>query len=352
MDVFTFSQPENNSLVARNTKTAKLPKRMDSALIFSLNDSSYFKFLSIFFIGILCAISIVKVPEVLVHKYGLYTIATKNFAEDSLASASLRKLVLPENSVENSLIFSGDTLFTVNYTSYTVKPGDSISSIVSRVGLKNMSTLLSVNNISNARRLRAGEKIKIPSMDGIIHTVTKGDSLGKIASKYNTNINVLLDVNDLDSTDLAIGSTLFIPGAALSSLDLRKSMGELFIYPIQGRLTSPYGYRSDPFTGVRTFHTGIDLAAPTGTLIKASLDGKVATAGYSPVYGNYVIISHDGGYQTLYGHMSSIIAKRGQTVLQGGSIGRVGSTGYSTGSHLHFSVYKGGNTIDPFSVLY
>ena len=124
------------------------------------------------------------------------------------------------------------------------------------------------------------------------------------------------------------------------------------MFPVQGyRITSRFGYRSDPFTGVRTFHTGIDLAAPYGTPIKASLAGTVAATGYSAVFGNYVILSHDDGFQTLYGHMSSIGASRGDRVAQGAVIGYVGSTGYSTGCHVHLSVYKKGKMIDPLSVL-
>ena len=147
------------------------------------------------------------------------------------------------------------------------------------------------------------------------------------------------------------GQTLFIPGGSLSTMALRRAMGELFISPVLGRLTSPYGYRKDPFTGVRSFHTGIDIAAPTGTAIKATLDGKVATTGYSPVYGNYVIITHDAGYQSLYGHMSTINVLRGQNVIQGARLGSVGNTGYSTGSHLHFSVYRNGKMVNPSSLL-
>jgi murein DD-endopeptidase MepM/ murein hydrolase activator NlpD len=134
-------------------------------------------------------------------------------------------------------------------------------------------------------------------------------------------------------------------------MDLRKALGELFVTPVMGRLTSPFGYRSDPFTGVRTFHTGIDIAAPTGTAVKATLDGKIATTGFSSVYGNYVIVTHGEGYQSLYAHLSSVSVKRGQRITQSAVIGRVGNTGYSTGSHLHFSVYKHGKMIDPKSVL-
>jgi murein DD-endopeptidase MepM/ murein hydrolase activator NlpD len=93
------------------------------------------------------------------------------------------------------------------------------------------------------------------------------------------------------------------------------------------------------------------MACPTGTPILAAMSGKVTTTGINRVYGNYVIIDHGNGYQTLYAHMSKIIASKGQWVSQGTRIGLVGSTGYSTGPHLHFTVYKNGNTINPMSVL-
>ena len=93
------------------------------------------------------------------------------------------------------------------------------------------------------------------------------------------------------------------------------------------------------------------MAAPLKTQVKASADGKVSVCSYSPVYGNYVIITHDNGYQTLYAHLYAATVKKGQVVTQGTKIGLLGNTGYSTGPHLHFSVYKNGKLINPFEVL-
>ena len=98
-----------------------------------------------------------------------------------------------------------------------------------------------------------------------------------------------------------------------------------------------------------------EVITPLGTPVKATLDGRIAATGYSPVYGNYVIITHDGGYQSLYGHLQSISVKKGASVLQGGLIGKAGSTGYSTGPHVHFTVYKNGkmiNVITSYSIHY
>ena len=163
----------------------------------------------------------------------------------------------------------------------------------------------------------------------------------------------MLDVNDLESQVLTAGQILFIPGARLSSETLRMAMGELFTWPLKGswRLTSNYGRRADPFTGVTSFHTGIDMAMPSGTPVYSSMSGKIESVGYTNIFGNYVIIKHVNGYQTLYAHLTKSLVKSGQNVAQGAKIGLVGSTGYSTGPHLHFTVFKNGKLVDPMTVL-
>ena len=241
----------------------------------------------------------------------------------------------------------------VTFQTYKVRSGDTISGIAKKFGLTNISTLISVNDIGNVRQLAAGQKLRIPSIDGIVYTVKKGDSLNSITGKYKISLEQLLDVNELTSETLSTGQQLFLPGAAMDAASLRNAMGELFRMPIasQFRWSSPYGYRIDPIAGVKSFHTGTDMACPTGTPILAAMSGKVTTTGINRVYGNYVIIDHGNGYQTLYAHMSKIIASKGQWVSQGTRIGLVGSTGYSTGPHLHFTVYKKGKLVDPMTVL-
>ena len=239
----------------------------------------------------------------------------------------------------------------MKYTDYIVKRGDTISGIAYKMGLKNIGTIFSANNVTNAKRIMSGTHLTIPSMDGILYTVKKEDSLDNISKKFNVPIEALLDANDLSDVEISFNTKLFIPGASLSIMELKKAMGELFIYPINGRLTSPFGYRRDPFTGRKSFHSGIDLAAPTGTPIKVILDGVVNLTSYSRIFGNYVIVTHPNGYQTLYGHVSAFSAKKGDRVSQGDIIAFVGNTGMSTGPHVHLSIYKNGKLIDPLSVL-
>lgn len=116
---------------------------------------------------------------------------------------------------------------------------------------------------------------------------------------------------------------------------------------VRGTITSGYGSRRDPKTGVSSFHQGLDIAAPRGTAVYAALSGTVIYSGYRNSYGNVVMIDHGGGMVTVYAHNSSLVAKKGQEVKKGDIISKVGSTGYSTGNHLHFEVRKNGSTVNP-----
>jgi len=121
--------------------------------------------------------------------------------------------------------------------------------------------------------------------------------------------------------------------------------------PVGGSITSGFGYRSDPISGRSAFHAGIDFGASCGTPVKAAGNGVVVSAGWQGGYGNATIINHGGGMATLYGHQQSISVGSGQTVTAGQVIGNVGSTGKSTGCHLHFEVRISGNPVDPRGYL-
>ena len=120
-----------------------------------------------------------------------------------------------------------------------------------------------------------------------------------------------------------------------------------FSWPVTGTITSPFGWRSNPFGGAPDFHPGLDIAAPTGTTVTAAASGTVIMAQWYGGYGNYISIDHGGGYSTGYGHLSAIYVANGQTVSRGQAIGAVGSTGASTGPHLHFEVRINGKAVDP-----
>ena len=121
--------------------------------------------------------------------------------------------------------------------------------------------------------------------------------------------------------------------------------------PSSTRITSQFGNRKDPITGKNAYHSGIDIGAPKGNSIIAAADGKVILAGWNGGYGNCVIIDHGNGITTLYGHASSLLVSKGQTVKAGTVIAKVGSTGRSTGNHLHFEVRKNGSPVDPMKYV-
>lgn len=124
-----------------------------------------------------------------------------------------------------------------------------------------------------------------------------------------------------------------------------------FIWPASGRFTSPFGYRIHPISRTRRMHTGIDIANSSGTNIAASQNGKVIFTGYQGSYGKLIVIRHANGMETAYAHLSRISVSVGDTVTQGQSIGKMGSTGGSTGSHLHFEIRKNGTAVNPMSYL-
>ena len=243
----------------------------------------------------------------------------------------------------------------ITYQTYRVKSGDMIGFIADAFDVT-QDTIISVNNIKQSRLIQPGQYLKIPSMPGIIYTVKKnGETAETIAEKYKVSADKTAYVNNiaLDS-ELKAGTSLFVPEAELDWATRQEINGDLFKKPLHARywLSSNYGWRASPFNpGKRTFHGGLDMAVSQGTPIYAALDGTVSAVGYNATYGNYVIITHHSGYKTLYGHMKSTACRKGNFVYTNTVIGYVGSTGMSTGPHLHFTVYKNGKTINPLAVL-
>lgn len=274
--------------------------------------------------------------------------------EATPVSTSLKAYV-EQGMTENSPVEEDDRIplsLTEQFAwqTYQVQSGDTLLGIAKYFNLS-MDAIIALNGIKRARSLRSGTVLKIPNMDGIPYTVKREDTLSKISKTWGIPMEAILDANDLTSDVITPGSQLFIPGARLSSLEVKQVIGNLFVYPLKGRLTSSFGWRNDPFTGVRRFHGAIDIAQDVGAPVGASMDGKVSFTGYNSIYGNYIILNHDGGYQTMYAHLSKISVKKGDRVVQKQQIGSVGNTGYSTGPHLHFAIFKNGRSMNPLELL-
>ena len=241
----------------------------------------------------------------------------------------------------------------LTYNSYTLQSGDMMGVIARNTGL-NEDTLVSVNNISNTRTIRAGNPIRIPNQDGIMYNVRAGDSLESIAEQYGTTPSRIITVNELFSENLKAGLSLFIPGGRMDWVRRQEINGDLFLWPVANRyVTSPYGWRLDPFgSGQRQFHTGIDIGASTGTPVLAAMPGRVTYVSFNDDLGHHIRISHHSGYSTLYAHLNGVPPVRpGANVQAGQRIGYVGASGRATGPHLHFTVYKDGVTVNPRTLM-
>jgi len=290
---------------------------------------------------------------------GLETTAEPEYEENlsSLLADVENDIALADAAEDSALTEAAlpDSDSIITYQTYRVKSGDMIGFIADAFDVT-QDTIISVNNIKQSRLIQPGQYLKIPSMPGIIYTVKKnGETAATIAEKYKVNAEKTALANNVSlDSELKAGTSLFVPEAELDWATRQEINGDLFKKPLHARywLSSNYGWRNSPFNaGSRTFHGGIDMAVSQGTPIYAALDGTVTAVGYNATYGNYVIITHHSGYKTLYGHMKSTACRKGNFVYTNTVIGYVGSTGMSTGPHLHFTVYKNGKTINPMAVL-
>jgi murein DD-endopeptidase MepM/ murein hydrolase activator NlpD len=231
---------------------------------------------------------------------------------------------------------------------YSIEKGDTLWSISKKFEL-DPDSIISCNSFTNVHSIHEGEVILIPNIRGIFLNVNEGDTILSISTEYKISPDFIMEINDLRSNNLVPGMKLFLPGVKFRTIERAYALGEAFDKPVRGRLTSRFGYRRDPFTRKRSFHTGIDIAYRYGAAVHAALDGRVIYVGLRYGFGKTVIIEHSFGYRTLYGHLSRINIKRGQRVKKGTVVGFVGDTGRSTGPHLHFEIWLKNRLINPLT---
>lgn len=250
---------------------------------------------------------------------------------------------------------------------YSVEAGETLSNIASKFGVS-IDTLRWANSdkITDKKdTIKAGTILKIPPVSGVIHTVKSGENIYSIAKKYKVDPQSIVDfpfnsfTND-ETFALAIGQSLVIPDGTMpeqelwsiptASIDriLTPNAGAVsatgsWIWPSAGKVTQ----------GFKSWHKGLDIANSAGGAILAADSGTIIVAGWpdNTGYGNRVVIDHGNGLQTLYGHMSKISVVVGQTVRRGDKIGDMGSTGRSTGTHLHFEIRTGRGNANPLDAL-
>lgn len=235
-------------------------------------------------------------------------------------------------------------------TEYTVQEGDLLSFIASDYGVS-VSSIIWANQLRDADSIQPGQVLKIPPVSGVIHQVRKGDTIASIAKKYGADEAKIIEFNTLPkSGDIKEGDDLIIPDGQIKSTYVATSGSSTtarFSY-----LPNLGDYFMQPTTGYNwgTIHgrNGVDMANSCGTPIYAAADGNVVISdgvGYNGGFGKYVKLSHDNGTETLYAHATKLLVGAGETVQRGQMIALMGSTGRSTGCHLHFEVHGAKNPL-------
>ncbi|MFW6271241.1 MAG: LysM peptidoglycan-binding domain-containing protein [Bacillota bacterium] len=251
---------------------------------------------------------------------------------------------------------------------YTVRPGDSISTIAAKRNLT-VEEVMDANDLSSDI-IKNGQELVLPivnTKDGssssstgssdassndqsetITYEVKQGDALNTIARIYGTDVDTIKRNNNISGDRIFIGQKLVIKNARSGPFRLEKNA---FSWPVKGRISSDFGWRTHPIKKTRLFHNGLDIAVSTGTKIKAAASGEVTYSGWMNGFGYTVIIEHGRGVETLYGHNSRVLVRKGAQVNKGQDIALAGNTGLSTGSHLHFGVLKDEKPLDPKNYL-
>lgn len=242
---------------------------------------------------------------------------------------------------------------------YTVKSGDTLASIGKKFGVS-VDTIKWANDLKTDT-IKPEQTLKIPPVTGVVHTVVSGETVYSIAKKYKTSaqniVNFIFnDFADIDTFALRSGQTLFVPDGVIEVEQPKYfAAAPQYANAIAGvRGSTNFIW---PTTGIITqyptwYHMAFDIASNSLPPIIAADTGTVTFAGCIDWgYGCHVVIDHGNGYSTLYGHMSVIAVSAGQVVNQGQQVGNMGSTGRSTGPHLHFEIRSGGTLLNPQDFL-
>lgn len=245
---------------------------------------------------------------------------------------------------------------------YKVENGDTISSIAQKKGIS-ADTIKWANNLTS-ETIKPGQILKILPVTGVSHVVKTGDTLESVAKKYSAEAQSIVDFpfNDIpDDFKLKVGQLLIVPDGSPQQVAVparprqqylaqgpaspafSAPFGASFAWPTQGSITQYYAW----------YHPGVDIANRSGPGVAAADGGVVLVAGWpdSSGYGNRVIVDHGNGYTSLYAHLSNIYVSTGQTVSRGQLVGQMGSTGRSTGTHLHMEIHYKGVSLNPLAIL-
>ena len=287
------------------------------------------------------------------------------FAQENSASAETARVLglSTDSQVEMDPLTQVSDKPRADIFDYTVENGDTLASIAKKFGV-DTDSITWVNKGLSEKKMKIGTILKIPPVTGVVHTVKAGETIYSVAKKYNVSAQAVVDfpfnefAND-ETFALAIGQQLIVPDGEMPDEPILSPRSNLassltpnagavsatgnWIWPAAGRMTQEF----------KAWHKGRDIANHDGGPILAADSGKVIVASWldNTGYGNRVVIDHGNGMKTLYGHMSSFSVVVGQTVKRGDKLGMMGSTGRSTGTHLHFEIRTEKGNANPLAVL-
>jgi len=272
-------------------------------------------------------------------------------------------------AIQSANVTLGDTVRAASeqqdkipiFFEYRVQPGDTISGIASRFGIRTNYVIWNNADITDSNALKPGQTLQVPSAEGIVHSVRLGDTVTEIAQRYDAKATDIIQfrANGLsgDPNKLREGSQILVPGGR--KVDIAPTIAprpnsaagpsgtrpaSIWGWPVQGLLTSPFG-PSHPL--------GIDVAVAPGTPVQSAAAGTVTFVGGNPCcsYGYHIIIDNGAGYETVYAHLSSFLVAKGDKVAAGQRVALSGSSGLSTGPHLHFELHRNGAIQNPLQYL-
>jgi murein DD-endopeptidase MepM/ murein hydrolase activator NlpD len=260
---------------------------------------------------------------------------------------------------------------TIKLNKHVVKKGETLYEISQNTGIDIAIIIENNPKLKKKNGFKVGTILKIPSKNGLYYTIKDNSNIKEIAKKYNVDIDDITLIKDIDGygeSEIKVfvenPDILFSKKSEINKKTNKKykklylsyhndyNYNVMFGPPCHLKgVTSAYGVRFHPILKREVFHEGVDLKGKTGDPVFAAKNGIVIFAGNKSGYGNLIIINHGNGYSTRYGHLNSIGVRKGKEVLKGAYIGEIGSTGRSTGPHLHFEIRKDGETISPMKYI-
>jgi murein DD-endopeptidase MepM/ murein hydrolase activator NlpD len=286
---------------------------------------------------------------------GMLVWAAWLFTPKLIAFISAPQIVTPASNLESA---PGITVPSFQFFIYHTTLDDTFDELAKKFNLSE-ETLRSLNGYNNYNEPKPESALLIPSKDGIFHVVHPGQGLADIAKAYQVSLMSVLEANHrTNDSDLKPGEILYLPKARyLSNRDVHwlaliaLTTQKTFMKPTTGRFADGFGQRVDPISGKVRFHAGLDLAPGLGARVVAAQDGIVIWAGVRAGFGRLIILDHGNQLTTWYAHLEQILVKPRQIVKKGDLIGKVGSSGRTTGPHLHFEVRLNNKPQNPLLYL-